>query len=157
MQRVSEAVSRGTPRARFEAAVVAYLNYVKEEPEGFAVLTRDAPSASRTGLTRVIDDLAPRVGDIFQSEFARAGYPAKVAPVYAHALVGMVTQVGQWWASENKPLSVEHVARHVVALGWMGLRHLPHDPLSPTARPIKPKKGLPSHSRPARHAPRLTW
>ncbi|MBS2024761.1 MAG: TetR/AcrR family transcriptional regulator [Deltaproteobacteria bacterium] len=128
VQRISLSVEQGRPRARFEAAVLAFLGYVRDEPEGFAVLTRDSPTAARTGLTRVIDEVASRVGDVFQSEFQRAGYRAKVAPIYAHALVGMVTQVGQWWASERMPFPVEHVARHVVALGWMGLRHLPQEP-----------------------------
>lgn len=133
--RVSESISRGTPRERFEGAVLAFMRYVKEEPAGFAVLTRDSPTASaRRGLTRVIDDLAQRVGDIFQSEFERAGYTPKVAPIYANALVGMVTQVGQWWAADGKSFSVDHVARHVAALGWMGLRHLPKDPVSPAAK-----------------------
>jgi AcrR family transcriptional regulator len=140
VQRVSETVSRGSPRERFEGAVVAFLTYAQEEPEGFAVLTRDSPTASRTGLTRVIDDLAQRVGDIFQREFRRAGYNAKAASIYANALLGMVTQVGQWWAAEGKPFSVDHVARHVVALGWMGLRHLPKAPASPMSRAAAPNK-----------------
>jgi AcrR family transcriptional regulator len=94
--RMSESISHGTPRERFEAAVLAFMTYAKEEPAGFAVLTRDSPLATaRRGLTRVIDDLAQRVGDIFRSEFERAGFNPKVAPIYANALVGMVTQVGQ--------------------------------------------------------------
>jgi AcrR family transcriptional regulator len=135
VERVTDGISRGSPRARFEAAVVAFMQYAKEEPAGFAVLTRDSPTANaRRGLTRVIDDLAQRIGDIFRSEFERAGYNSKVAPIYANALIGMVTQVGQWWASEGQPFSVDHVARHVAALGWLGLRHLPKDPGSLTAR-----------------------
>jgi hypothetical protein len=72
--------------------------------------------------------MAQRVGDVFKSEFERAGYNHKVAPIYANALVGMVTQVGQWWAAEGRPFPIEHVAGHVAALGWMGLRHLPREP-----------------------------
>ena len=133
--RVSESLSRGSPRERFGAAVLAFLAYAEEEPAGFAVLTRDSPYGSgRRGLTRVIDDLAGRVGDIFRSEFERAGYNHKVAPIYANALIGMVTQVGQWWAAEGRPFSRDHVARHVAALGWMGLRHLPKEPVSLAAR-----------------------
>lgn len=133
--RVSDAISKGSARERFEAAVLAFLTYAKEEPAGFAVLTRDSPTAAaRRGLTRVIDDLAQRVGDIFQSEFERAGYNPKGAPIYANALVGMVTQVGQWWAAEGRSFSLDHVARHVAALGWMALRHLPKDPVSPQGR-----------------------
>ena len=127
--RVSHLISKGTPRQRFEGAVVAFMSYVRDEPAGFAVLSRDSPIAiERRGLTRVIDDLAGRVGEVFRGAFARAGYNARVAPIYANALVGMVTQVGQWWAAQDRPFSVDHVARHLAALGWMGLRHLPKDP-----------------------------
>ena len=130
--RVSQSISEGSPRARFEAAVVAFLIYARDEPAGFSVLTRDSPTgAARRGLTRVIDDLAGRVGDIFRREFGRAGYNPRVAPIYANALIGMVTQVGQWWVAEGRNLTVDHVARHVAALGWMGLRHLPKEPASP--------------------------
>jgi len=140
--RVTEGLSAGTPRERFEAAVLSFLTYAKEEPAGFAVLVRDSPTGSgRRGLTRVMDDLAQRVGDVFRSEFERAGYNPKVAPIYANALIGMVTQVGVWWAAEGRPFSPDHVARHVAALGWMGLRHLPKDPQSPRARaPAKAKQ-----------------
>jgi AcrR family transcriptional regulator len=138
--RVSEVISRGTARARLEGAVRAFMAYVKEEPAGFAVLTRDSPNSSaRRGLARVIDDLAERIGDIFRSEFERAGYNPRVAPIYANALLGMVTQVGHWWAAEKRALSAEHVAHHVAALGWMGLRHLPREPT--LAGESKRKKG----------------
>ena len=131
VERVTRAFAEGPPRARFENAVLAFLTYVREEPDGFEVLTRDAPNVhARRGLTRVIGDTAERVGDVFASEFARFGFDPKAAPIYANALVGMVTQVGQWWAAEDRGVSTEAVARHVAALGWMGLRHLPKAPES---------------------------
>lgn len=140
--RVTASISQGTPRQRFEDAVLAFMAYVKDEPAGFAVLTRDSPTATtRRGLTRVIDDLAQRVGDVFRSEFELAGYPSKVAPIYANALLGMVTQVGHWWAAEGKSFSTENVARHVAALGWMGLRHLPKDPAPPGTKRDAKRKG----------------
>ena len=40
----------------------------------------------------------------------------------------MVTFVGQWWTDVRKP-SVEEVAKHIAALAWMGLRHLPKRPM----------------------------
>ena len=72
---------------------------------------------------------------MFAAEFKRAGFNAKVAPIYANALIGMVTQVGQWWAVEARGVSLEQVAGHVAALGWMGLRHLPQTP-----KPLRPSK-----------------
>ncbi|MFZ5441433.1 MAG: TetR/AcrR family transcriptional regulator [Myxococcota bacterium] len=133
--RVSDSISKGTPRKRFENAVHAFMTYTLEEPAGFAVLARDAPtSLGRRGLTRVIDDVALRVSDLFRVEFARAGFDPAISPIYAHALTGMVTQVGQWWALEGREIPVEFVVQHVSALGWMGLRHLPK------IRPLKARK-----------------
>src|SRR6476646_2580786 len=57
--RVIKPISEGSPRERFESTVLAFLTYVKEEPDGFEVLTRDSPTAqARRGLTRVIGDTA---------------------------------------------------------------------------------------------------
>jgi AcrR family transcriptional regulator len=130
VNRVTQGMSQGTPRERFENAVVAFLTYLQEEPAGFAVLTREAPiGAARRGMTRVIDQLAQRVGEIFTAEFGRAGYDRRLAPIYANALLGMVTQVGQWWAADGKKIPLQHVVQHITAIGWMGLRHLPKQPV----------------------------
>ncbi|HEV7238160.1 MAG TPA: TetR/AcrR family transcriptional regulator [Thermoanaerobaculia bacterium] len=126
--RVSEAMSEGSARARFEGAVVEFMTYASEQPAGFAVLTRETPTPARPGMTRVIDQLTERVGAVFSRELARAGYDRKLAPIYATALLGMVTQVGRWWAVEGRRVSRDQVVRHVAALGWMGLRHLPKTP-----------------------------
>jgi AcrR family transcriptional regulator len=142
VNRVTQGMSQGSPRERFENAVVAFLTYLQAEPAGFAVLTREAPvGAARRGMTRVIDQLAQRVGEIFSIEFARAGYDRKLAPIYANALLGMVTQVGQWWAADGKKIPLDHVVQHISAIGWMGLRHLPKKPVRSRRRKaaIKPR------------------
>jgi AcrR family transcriptional regulator len=128
VSRIAEAISSGSPRERVERAALAFLTYVKEQPDGFAVLSRDAPVAqARGGMSSLLNDVAERVGDVFTASFKKAGYDPKVAPVYAHALIGMVTFVGQWWTESRTP-SVEKVASHIAALAWMGLRHLPKRP-----------------------------
>jgi AcrR family transcriptional regulator len=125
---ITEAISSGTPRERLERAAVAFLTYVEEHPEGFAVLSRDAPKGPAGGvMTSLLSEVADRVGKIFAAEFKRAGYDPKDGVIYAQALVGMVTFVGQWWTKRRKP-SREKVASHVAALAWMGLRHLPREP-----------------------------
>lgn len=132
--RIAEAISTGSPRERLERAALAFLTYVKERPGGFAVLLRDAPPSKRSGeMPALMHDLADRVGAIFTEQFRRAGYDAKAAPIYAHALVGMVAFVGSWWTESRKQPPVEAVASHIAALAWMGLRHLPRRPrLLPT-------------------------
>jgi AcrR family transcriptional regulator len=137
--RIVEAVTSGSARERLEQAVLAFLNYAKERPDGFAMLLRDAPLSKRSGeMPALMYDLADRVGGVFTEQFKKAGYDAKTAPIYAHALVGMVAFVGQWWTESRKPPPAETVAGHVTALAWMGLRHLPRQPalLAKTGRRI---------------------
>jgi AcrR family transcriptional regulator len=127
--RIVEAMSTGSPRERLERAALAFLTYVKERPDGFGVLLRDAAPSRRSGqMPALMYDLADRVGGVFAEQFRNAGYDAKAAPIYAHALVGMVAFVGQWWTESRKPPPAETVASHLAALGWMGLRHLPRRP-----------------------------
>jgi len=126
---ITEAVTSGSPRARLEQATLAYLTYVQERPLGFAVLLRDAPQQQRSGeMPALMYNLADRISDVFTEQFRGAGYDPELAPIYAHALVGMVAFVGQWWTETNRPPSVETVASHIAALSWMGLRHLPKRP-----------------------------
>jgi AcrR family transcriptional regulator len=128
VRRIAESIAVGSPRERVEAAALAFLHYVKDHREGFAILTHDAPiSNAGGGMSSLLNDLAERVGDVFAAAFKSAGYDTKLAPLYAHALIGMVTFVGQWWTEVRKP-SVEEVASHIAALAWMGLRHLPKKP-----------------------------
>jgi len=128
VRRIVESISSGTPRDRMAAAALAFLTYVKDQPEGFSILTHDSPvNTASGGMSSLLNDVAERVGAIFSSAFKDAGYDPKSAPIYAHALIGMVTFVGQWWTHVRKP-SVEEVASHLAALSWMGLRHLPKRP-----------------------------
>lgn len=126
---ITEAIVCGTPRERAEKAVLTFLTYVEEHPDGFAVLCRDAPMTTLGGggVSSMLNTIAGRVGQVFAASFKESGFNPKHAPIYAHALVGMVTFVGQWWTETRKP-PVEEVASHLVALTWMGLRHLPKQP-----------------------------
>lgn len=129
LRRIAKVVSTGTARKRLEQAVLAYLMYVQERPEGFTILLRDAPPLKQGGeMPAVMYDLAERIGDVFTEQFRAAGYDEKAAPIYAHALVGMVAFVGPWWKESKKPPSIETTASHIAALAWMGLRHLPKKP-----------------------------
>ncbi len=133
---ISEAISSGSPRERNERAALALLTYVKDHPDGFAVLTHDAPiTASRGNLSSLLSDVAERVSHVFTVAFKEAGYDAKTAPIYSQALVGMVTFVGQWWTEVRRP-SVDKVASLLAGLAWMGLRHLPVQPAPIAKRPI---------------------
>ena len=102
---------------------------------GDHILCHDSPVAvSGGGMSSLLSTVAERVGDVFTEMFKAAGYSPKVAPIYAQALIGMVTFVGQWW-TETKSPSVDTVASHLSALAWMGLRHLPPQPDKVSTKP----------------------
>lgn len=157
LEHVSLGMAAGNARQRWEGAVVAFFRYVEEEPSGFAVLTRDSPTtATRPGMIRVIDDLAVRVGDIFVEQLTLAGYDPSLSPVVANALVGMVTQVSQWWGGDAEGRSLTDVARTVTALGWLGLRALPNEPSvakPKRARSQTKKRGVSARAKSARSKP----
>ena len=122
IEQISAAISTGTPRDRLEGAALAFMRYVEDRPDGFRFLSRDSPTKS--GLANLLAEVAQRVGDVMTSELRRTGYDAELAPLYAQALIGMVTFVGQWWM-DARTIDAEEAAAHTAALAWMGLRHLP--------------------------------
>src|SRR3954447_24801301 len=70
VRRIVEAIAEGSPRERVERASLAFLTYVQDHPDGFAVLSQDSPLASSRGrLSSLLNDLAERVGDVFAASF----------------------------------------------------------------------------------------
>jgi len=95
VRRIAEAITSGTMRDRVEQAALAFFAYVHDQPEGFAVLTQDAPvTTAGGGMSSLITDVAERVSEQFTVAFKEAGFEPKAAPIYAHALIGMVTFFG---------------------------------------------------------------
>ncbi|HKH89022.1 MAG TPA: TetR/AcrR family transcriptional regulator [Acidimicrobiales bacterium] len=125
LEAISGAISTGPPRERVQAAALRFLEYVRDHRAGFTVLARDSPAHRQ--YASMLAEIAALVGEVFADEFGRAGYDSSVAPIYAQALIGMVTYVGQWW-DEDRSRPVEEVGSHLAALAWMGLRHLPRTP-----------------------------
>ena len=116
------------PRILLEQAAGALLTYVDTQTDGFRILVRESPVAATTGIfASVIGDIAVQVEYILAGQFKDRGYNTKLAPLYSHALVGMVALVGQWWLDARKP-SRDDVAAHLVNLAWNGLGNLEHKP-----------------------------
>jgi AcrR family transcriptional regulator len=134
------------PRELLERAALALLEYVEEHTDGFRILVRESPVPSATGnfasvLNEVVNQVEPIVADMFKAR----GYDPKLAPIYAHSLVGMVVFTGQWWLDARKPKR-EVVAAHLVNVAWNGLERLDRSPrLTSRARP-KPPTESESHA-----------
>ncbi|TCO58418.1 TetR/AcrR family transcriptional regulator [Actinocrispum wychmicini] len=116
------------PRILLERAASALLDYVDSSTDGFRILVRDSPVASSTGtFSSLLSDIASHVEHILGVHFSARGYDAKLAALYAQALVGMVALTGQWWLDVRRPRK-EEVAAHLVNLAWNGLSNLEHKP-----------------------------
>ena len=76
--------------------------------------------------------MAIKVEHLLAEQFSHAHMDPKWAPLYAQMLVGLIAQVGQWWLDERR-MSKEEVASHVVNLVWNGMRNLRPSPILMTS------------------------
>src|SRR5215468_2342459 len=128
LDRLSKALTGGHPHELIAQAVMALLDYIEEETDGFRVLVRESPGMSATGsFSSVLNDVAHQVEHILGAEFKRRSYDPRLAELYSQALVGMVALTGRWWLEVRKPRK-ETVAAHLVNLAWNGLSHLDTKP-----------------------------
>jgi AcrR family transcriptional regulator len=134
LNRLSTALTGGHPHELLAQAVMALLDYIEQETDGFRVLVRESPGMSATGsLSSVLNDVAHQVEHILGAEFKRRSYDPRLAELYSQALVGMVALTGRWWLEVRKPRK-ETVAAHLVNLAWNGLSHLEPRPALLVAR-----------------------
>jgi AcrR family transcriptional regulator len=116
-------------REQVHSSALAFFDYIEVEPDGFRVLTRDSPHGfSAGGMAGLLSDVARKAEEVLAGFFAESGLDIASAPIYAHAIVGMVVGVGAWWAEEREP-SKEMVVAHLTALSYVGLSKLPRDPM----------------------------
>ncbi len=103
-----------------ERAALALLTYIEDSPDGFRILSSGSDRAAGTYST-LLADVAIEVSGILASQFAAHDLDPRTAPLYAQMLVGIVAMPAQWWL-ENRAMSKEEVAAHMVNLAWNGLR-----------------------------------
>jgi len=117
-------------RAQIHSSALAFLDYIEADPAGFRVLTRDSPAGLGVGgMASLLGDVAAKAEEVLRGFFKESGVTLDSAPLYAHALVGMVVHVGRWWADARVP-DKDLVARHLTALVYYGLGRLPREPTS---------------------------
>lgn len=116
------------PRALLEQGVLGLLRYIEANTDGFRILTRDSPPLAVGGsYASLLSDVVGRLEPILADMFRLRGYDPEHAPVYAQALVGMVSATGLWWLDARK-LRLEVVAAQLVNLAWNGLARLDPSP-----------------------------
>jgi AcrR family transcriptional regulator len=125
---ITSSLSQNRSRVRVERVALALLTYVEERTDGFRILVRDQRVTAAEGTySSLLNEAIGQVGHILGGDFARRGLDPELAPLYAQALVGMVSTTATWWLDERNP-SKEVVAAHLVNLCWNGLTNLEPNP-----------------------------
>ncbi len=118
---VTEALaSPGEPRELVERGMRAFFTYVREHPEGHAVLTRDAPvRTSDSGLGVMLDRLATNITLLIAEQIRAMGLDPSPAPIFANALIGIGAHVGRWWR-DHPEVPLDEVTSWSTDLVWSG-------------------------------------
>lgn len=125
---ITSSLTKNRFRPRLEQVVLALLTYVEERTDGFRLLIRDSPASLTSGTyATLLNDAVSQVASILAGDFSKRGLDPELAPLYAQALVGSVTQTAQWWLDAREPKK-EVVAANLVNLMWNGLARLESDP-----------------------------
>lgn len=131
LEMVTSSLSNNRSLYRIQQVALALLTYIEERPDGFQILVRgESAGSGGDGDTRygsLLNDAISQVEHILAGDFERRGFDPSLAPLYAQALVGMVSVTAQWWLDVREPPK-EVVAAHLVNLCWNGLTRLEADP-----------------------------
>jgi len=129
LARFAAALDGDDPRRLLEQATLALLGYVEQSPDGFRVLVRPAAGPwGDTPAASVLSAVGARVEHLLA---ARLTASRAFAGLYAQALVGQGTLVGQWWLEHPEHTRAE-VAARLVDLVWHGLSGLQAEPVLTT-------------------------
>ena len=123
LEMVTQSLTRNRSLYRIQQVALALLTYMEERTDGFRILVRGDSTASTSETatySSLLNDAISQVEHILAGDFERRGFDPSLAPLYAQALVGMVSVTAQWWLDVREP-SKEVVAAHLVNLCWNGL------------------------------------
>lgn len=133
LEMVTSSLSQNRSLYRIQQVALALLTYMEERTDGFRILVRGESAAvpddgEDTRYGSLLNDAISQVEHILAGDFERRGFDPSLAPLYAQALVGMVSVTAQWWLDVREPAK-EVVAAHLVNLCWNGLTRLDPDPV----------------------------
>lgn len=120
MTRLAAPLESQAPRDLLWRTVDTYLEFLEDEPQLYAFLTSgggvrpDAEDASAI-VEAVAREVAVRVGDQLRAQ----GLDAGGAEPYAHGIVGMVHQAGDWWI-RSRTMSRHALTTYLTTLLWSG-------------------------------------
>ncbi|AUH69733.1 MULTISPECIES: TetR/AcrR family transcriptional regulator [Gordonia] len=130
LEMVTSSLTKNRSLYRIQQVALALLTYMEERTDGFRILVRGESTSGGedTRYSSLLNDAISQVEHILAGDFERRGFDPALAPLYAQALVGMVSVTAQWWLDVRQP-EKEVVAAHLVNLCWNGLTRLDPEPM----------------------------
>ncbi len=130
LEMVTSSLTKNRSLYRIQQVALALLTYMEERTDGFRILVRGESTSGDddTRYSSLLNDAISQVEHILAGDFERRGFDPGLAPLYAQALVGMVSVTAQWWLDVREP-EKEVVAAHLVNLCWNGLTRLDPSPV----------------------------
>lgn len=127
MERMVPAMSAELePRAQVAAVVDSFLAGIEDEPQlwRFVVHNPTGGAAERDAGAGIVDDAREQIARLLAiligERLRAAGRDSGGAEVWAHGLVGMVQNAGDWWL-ERRTMSRATVTSYLTSLIWGGI------------------------------------
>jgi AcrR family transcriptional regulator len=120
MKTLAAPLQSDAPRDLLWRTVDSYLKFLEDEPQLYAFLTSgggvrpDAEDANAIA-EAVAREVSVRIGDQLRAQ----GLDAGGAEPFAHGIVGMVHQAGDWWV-RNRTMSRHALTTYLTTLLWSG-------------------------------------
>lgn len=120
---VAELSAERQPRDYVAAMIDTYLRLIEAEPELYRFVVHPPPderpaAADVVGTYKQV--IAEHLAGVIAPPLRDARLDPGLALPWAHALVGMVHEAGDWWI-EHRTMSRSELATHLTALVWGGV------------------------------------
>ena len=120
---VAELQTPREPRAYVASMIDTYLRLIESEPQLYRFVVHplmDERPAGDDLVATYKDVIAGHLAQVITVSLPRRDGDAARAETWAHALVGMVHEAGDWWI-EQRSMSREQVCEQLTALIWGGV------------------------------------
>ncbi len=104
------------------STVDAYVGFIERETNLYRFMVQHPPERGddATGMRSLVDRIAHQVALVASERLQRAGRDTRAAVPWAHGIVGLVHQAGDWWV-DDRTMSREALVDDLVTLLWDGL------------------------------------
>jgi AcrR family transcriptional regulator len=111
----------GPPEQLLETTVDAYLAFIEHDPSLYRFLLQQI--VGRDGVSQInplVDAIARRVALVIGEQLRVVGLDSGAALPWAHGIVGLVHQAGDWWI-DDRTMPRARLTGYLTSLLWGGL------------------------------------